>query len=105
MPAAVKAPAQNPNAFAVEQTKEYTIRMGRYRGQALANAADVLWARVIEVMHKCREPITHHSNFVKTKVSEAELLVKGNTLAQLVCGKAEEIQKEFNEIQSAPGSN
>jgi hypothetical protein len=53
--------------LSLEQTKEYTIKMGKWRQQTMDTADDILWWRTIEVMKVIRGPVLHLSAFLKKK--------------------------------------
>ena len=94
------------NEPALEEAKEYSIRMSRWRGQTLRTVADQMWGRMIAVMQACRGPIVHFSFFIKRE-STASLIsdtsksneLSAGALATLVYGKAAEIHNEFGDLQ------
>ena len=90
--------SHTPNELEVEQTKAYSTKMSQWRGRTLLAMSDHLWGRVMEVMHRTREPIIHLSNFIKRPVSDDEFTRKGGVLAQLVTGRAQFIHEEFIDI-------
>ena len=92
--------AATPNELSVEQTRGYTLQMGRWRAKTLRAVADRLWGKTILVMYHARCPIIHLTSFLKKQFSEQELLQKGGPLAQLSLGRAAEIHAEFNGILS-----
>ena len=94
----VSKTSHTPNELEVEQTKAYSIKMSQWRGRTLLAMSDQLWGRVIEVMHRTREPIIHLSNFIKRPLSQDEFNRKGGVLAQLVTGRAQLIHEEFIDI-------
>ena len=90
-----------PDVLSVEQTKAYTIQMSKWRGQTLVAIADRLWGKTIETMYHTREPIIHLTSFLKANSSsESDDCTTFGILAQLVHGKASEIQAEFDVIAS-----
>lgn len=86
-----------PNELDIEQTKAYTIRMSKWRGQALRTAAEHLWGKMVEAMNQTRGPIMHLSFFIK-KSSTRDGDDKPGPLAELVFGKAASIHCEFEEL-------
>ena len=80
-----------PNELSVEQTKEFTLKMGRWRARTLQACGDRMWGMVITVMNACREPLIHISNFLKQTIDDQEVSQKGSPLCQLVYGKADAI--------------
>jgi hypothetical protein len=82
--------------LSLEQTKEYTVKMGKWRQQTIDTADDILWWRTIEVMHTIRGPVLHLSAFLKKKLSSQELAEIGPPLFQLICGKADSIFDAYN---------
>lgn len=92
---AVDSKNKTPNELSVEQTKEYTLKIGRWRARTLQTLGDQLWGMVIKVMHHSRSPLIHISNFLKVKQSRDDMIEKGGPLAQLVFGRAATIFGEF----------
>ena len=90
--------SMNPNTLAVEQTKEYTQLYGKWRVHALETSRDPLLSALVDVMVKARGPLMHLSNFIKTRIPEAERRSFGNHLAQIVNFKAEEIDLELDDL-------
>lgn len=88
-----------PNELSVEQTKAYSLKMGKWRAQTLNAVADQRWGQIIKVMNHCRCPLIHISNFLKKKIARQDFIDKGGPLAQLVYGHANEIHAEFSALQ------
>ncbi len=84
--------------LAAEQTEQYTNMMGRWRKHAVEAVSDPLWQRTIAVLNQVKMPLTHFSCFLKKVVSEKEMLSRGNTLHQLVCGRSESFLREFDDL-------
>ena len=91
-----KQPA-NPNELSIEETKEFTIKMGKWRARTLEAIGDQMWGMVIAVMNRTRSPLIHISNVLKQKHSLQTCVEKGGPLAQLVYGKAALILEEFSD--------
>lgn len=79
------------DCISLEERKDYSIKMGRWRRQTAKTLDSPFFAGLVRVMNRSRSPFIHLSNFLKKRFS---LSAPGH-LAQLVCGKAELIQKEF----------
>lgn len=86
--------------LAVEQTQHYKETMGKWRRHALNSVSDILWHRTVYVLNKVRGPLTHFSCFLKKTVPDKDLLLHGNTLHQLVCGKPASFLEEFSDMLS-----
>ena len=84
--------------LAVEQTKHYTETMGKWRRHAVETVSDKLWHRTVAVLNKVKGPLTHFSCFLKKTVKTEDLAQHGNTLHQLVCGRAESFLQEFRDL-------
>jgi len=98
---AAAPPASNSmavNTLALEQMKEHTEKMGKYRAYIVKHMDDKLLARIIEVSNRARSPIIHISNFVKTLLDDETVAKYGNHLTQLVNFKAEEIRDELMDL-------
>ena len=88
----------NPDTLAVEAVREYQLRMGKWRRHALTVLGDPLFEPVISTMHDARSPLTHLSNFLKSRLTQSVVRKQGNHLTQLSCGKAMEMFAEFEDI-------
>ena len=84
-----------PDELEIEQTKAYSVKMGLWRSRTLLAVTDLMWSRVVEIMHRLGSPVVHLSNFVKRVVPDDELQRVGGALAQLVTGKAMTIFREY----------
>ena len=87
----------SPDDTVIEKTVAYTKQMGRWRAMTLTAAADKLWGRVVAVLNATREPIIHLTSFLKKNI---DLQVEHGHLAQLIHGKATEIETEFLKLMS-----
>lgn len=81
------------NDIAIEETKAYAEKMGRWRKRSLSTVQDTLFWRVMEVMHTSRKPLTHLHSFLQQRQ-----LNQWNHVAQLATGKALSISEEFLDI-------
>ena len=81
-----------------DQTKEHSVKMGKWRAKTLLAVSDCLWGLCIDVMNRTRLPLIHISNFLKKPVVSKELIHAGGPLAQLVFGRGAEIHQEFTTI-------
>ena len=91
----------NPDTLALEQATEFSKRMGKWRSYALQTSQDLLWGRLVELMHWSRGPLMHFTNFLKAKILDVELHSQGNHTCQLVNGKADSILGEFSVLLTA----
>lgn len=91
----------NPDTLALEQATEFSKRMGKWRSYALQTSQDLLWGRLVEVMHWSRGPLMHFTHFLKAKISDVELHSQGSHMCQLVNGKADSILAEFSLLLTA----
>ena len=91
-------PDLNPNAFALEQTKEFTVRQGKWRTHAEETSKDPLLAASVDAMFVAREPIMRMSNFIKQKITDSELDKYGGKLAQIVNFKAQSINEDLDAL-------
>ena len=64
----------NPDALALEQTREYAERMTKWKRYAFKCSVDVLWGNLIHLMQWCRRPIMHFTHFVRGSIPEAEII-------------------------------
>ena len=94
-----------PNELSVEQTRAYTLQMGRWRAKTLSVVGNRLWGKTILIMYHTRAPIIHLTSFLKKQISDEELFAKGGPLAQLATGGASRIFAEFNTILSSLASD
>eukprot|EP00435_Cladocopium_sp_Y103_P049890 s1306_g15.t1 len=91
-----KKQQQGPHTeISKDQTKEYSIRMGKWRAKTIVCVSDMMWGLCIDIMNRTRSPLIHISNFLKKPVDDEELVELGGPLAQLVFGKAADMQMEF----------
>ena len=89
-------PAQSVNDLAIEEAKEYSEKMGKWRRRCLECISDSLWWRCLQVMNATRKPMAHLSNFLqKIKTSEQATV---NHMYELCAGKASEIFHEFEHV-------
>ena len=84
--------AEGPDTIALEEAKQFKIKMGRYRRQTWETLQDPLFQKLVPAMHATRGPWMHLSYFLKKKLpADAE-----GHLSWLTCGKAQELFEEFN---------
>ena len=88
--------------LAMEELNEYTARVNRWQRHLLLTVNDRLFAGLVAIMNKSRQPIIHLSSFVK-KTSTLTLSANssnaaGGSLFQLVTFKALEVETEFDEL-------
>lgn len=76
-----------------EEYKEYRQRLGRWRRDAISAILNPVWWLVVTIATRLHGPLTHHFAFVR-KSNVIEML------ADLTCGKAEEISTEFGQLVS-----
>ena len=95
----------NPNTLALEQTAEYTKRMGQWRAYSLRTSEDAMWGRFVEVVHWSRSPIMWFTHFVRSKISMQDRERYGGHLTQLVNGKANDIFAAFSSKLAANTSH
>ena len=93
-----KTGAKLVNDLSLEESKEFSAKVGKYRRSTLLCVGDPLWWRVIDVMNVVKQPTVHLSCFLKKSLTRDELERTGNALAQLVHGKASEIMTEYENI-------
>ena len=86
------------NDLSLEESKEFSAKVGKYRRSTLLCVGDPLWWRLIDVMNAVKQPTVHLSCFLKKSLKRDELEQKGNALTQLVHGKASEIMSEYEKI-------
>lgn len=94
--AASKAAEENTvDQIALEETKEFKLKMGRWRRQTHTVLQDSLFEKLVDVMHQTRRPWMHLSFFLKKKLPKDS---RGGHLFLLVCGKALELLDEFSKM-------
>lgn len=75
----------------LEETREYTMKMGRWRRKALdVTSTDFFWALLL-VMNRTRAPLIHYSHFLKQKQSPDQ----DGKITCIVNGKCTQIMSEF----------
>ena len=92
----------NPDALALEQMREYAERMSKWKRYAFQCSLDMLWCKLIELMHWCRQPIMHFTHFIRGSIPDSDIAKFGNQLAQLVGYKGEQLFAEFSELLWPP---
>ena len=80
------------DAIAMDEQQAYSKKMGKWRRHTVETLRDPLFEKVLAVMHCCKAPFIHLSNFLKKKTTGVDV----GQLAQLVCGRAEKMQLEFD---------
>ena len=100
------------NAFsiagvAIEDLAEYRRRLGRWRQQTKAICEDDVFWIVFDIMRRVHLPVDHHFAVLRSKKysmeSEGERGSHGSNLAALVCGKADEILAEWEDMLKPAG--
>lgn len=89
---------QNVDKLALEQTKQYTETLGRWRREVLIVLQDPFFHKIIEAMCVIRAPCIHLTAVLKSRLNEHEEAAFSGPLPRLVCGKAEEIMKPFESM-------
>ena len=56
--------SKSVNDIAIEESKEYSIRMGKWRRRCIECVSDRLWWQCVEVMNVTRSVLSHLSNFL-----------------------------------------
>ena len=88
----------NPDTLALEQSAEYTARMGKWRRYALETVQNTMWLKCIDLMHRARGPVMHFTNFVRAKLPKKDFRRFGGHICQLVNGKMDVMMAEFTEL-------
>ena len=83
------------NTLALEQMKEHTERVGKYRAYVIKWMDDPLLEKIVQVNQRLREPIIHLSTFLKKKLTDDDIDKYGNHLAQVVNFKADDIKQDL----------
>lgn len=86
------------DTLSLEASKEFSIRMGKWRLHTWRTLQDNLFHRVVAVMHTTRKPWIHLSNFLKKKLNTDSSYQGANHLEVLVCGKAQNLGNDFEEM-------
>ena len=77
-----------------EQQDEHRRKLGRWRQHVLTTVQQpVIWL-VVDISARSRAPLYHHHNFMRARYNPSE----GGHVAQLVCGKSQEISAEFSHM-------
>lgn len=77
-----------------EQQDEYRRKMGRWRQQVWSTVQQPVFWLVVDISARSRAPLDHHHNFMRARYGPSE----GGHVAQLVCGKSQEIGAEFSDM-------
>lgn len=79
-----------------EEQAAYRIRIGRWKRESLETVKDPLFWCAMKILNAIHDPYRHHFNFLKK-------IVQGDGhLAQLVCGKADQIFHHYSEMLVLP---
>ena len=81
-----------------EEMAAYRAKMGRWKGDTLKTLADPVFFVVVDINMRLHNPITHRFSFFHKARCHDNLHVKGNSLAELVEGKAVQLLLEFSTI-------
>ena len=91
-----------PSELSMQESQEYSKKIGKYRRSTLMVVNDWLWWRLIDIMNITKQATVHLSAFLKKTIPKDQLAIEGNALAQLVNGKASELMLEYeNSLDSA----
>ena len=61
-----------------EETKEYSLKMGKWRSDTYKNVFNLMFWLVMEVFHLAIEPLMHFFNFMKKEFTDEELEAEGS---------------------------
>ena len=86
------------NVGNAEESDDYKARMGRWRRDTLQVCSNPLFHAILIVAHEFRNPVTHFMAFLDKKYETGEVAEHGTKLFQLICGKAEKFQFEFQSM-------
>lgn len=78
--------------IAIEESKAYSEKLGRWRKRTALSISDPLWWKCVQIVHLCRSPLTHLTNFLKKRADE------WSHIPQLCTGKAAIIRDEFTKV-------
>ena len=82
----------------IDQLKVYSAKMGRWSREALGGARSCLFWILLEIMHISQGPLQQLLAFIQKPIPSRNIPSQGNHLAQLVCGKGEEMWHEYNKL-------
>ena len=95
-------PLKGPDEISHDEMQAYRLKMGRWARDVIHSTSDMLFARVVAVMHRACAPILHCSNLVKQIVPAEDELVYGCRMAQLISWDGARIAKEFDDLMLDP---
>lgn len=90
------------DTLALESTKEYQIKMGRWRKRALTIATNSTFWAVMATMHRARQPLIHFSAFVKKAHRSQSQEFSDTKIVQIVSFKCKQIMAELFERLATP---
>ncbi len=76
-----------------EEMKDHSIKMGRWRRDTVEVCRDTYWWRVVGIVDRSQEPLTHHLFSMEKNSDDGE-----SALCRLMCGTAQRIFAEFEGI-------
>ncbi len=101
------------DTLALEATKEYQEKMGRWRKKALNIASDTKFWNLMTLMHRARQPLIHYSSFLKSRKAAKGKSIKlsdsfnafdatETKIVKLVSFKCQEIMAELFDLLKQP---
>jgi len=101
------------DTLALEATKEYQEKMGRWRKKALNIASDTKFWDLMALMHRARQPLIHYSSFLKQRTATKGKILKlsdsfnafdatETKIVKLVNFKCQEIMTELFDLLKQP---
>ena len=81
-----------------ESMADHRVRLGRWRRDVLNLVQKSMFFYVVHIARVSKGPLSHHRNFLQTRISADALEVIGNHNTQLICGKAASIYGEFSKL-------
>ena len=101
-------PLQNAvDEAAIQETTDYTAKMGRWRTQALNVCKSKKFFAIIKLVSIVRSPWEHFYNFLNVQAINSDVAAHlgGLHVAQLVNGKAQQFHDEWSELLSTSGAS
>jgi hypothetical protein len=93
--AAAVGPSDDP---AIEESIEYSKRMGRWRQAAFDALQNVMFGIAVKMMDMATAPLEHHAAFCHRRADQALNLTNGTPFSHLILGKARDIMGEFEAL-------
>lgn len=81
--------------LALEATKEYSERMGRWRTRALAVVSSQSFWCSMNIMHRCRGPLIHFSSFLKQVDENTDEDTGTYKVVAMVSFRCQQVMTEF----------